>query len=35
MRDLTPFAAGIEGHSHIVLKVPCNENGPKDPQLLE
>ena len=35
MMDLTPFAAGIEGHSHIVLIVPCNENGLKYPQLLE
>jgi hypothetical protein len=25
MMDLTPFAAGIEEHSHIVLNVSCNE----------
>ena len=35
MMDLTPFAAGIEGHSHIVMIVPCNENGLKYPQLPE
>ena len=35
MMDLTPFAAGIEGHSHIVLIVPRNKNGLKYPQLPE
>jgi hypothetical protein len=25
--DFTPFATSIEGHSHIALKVPCNEDG--------
>ena len=25
--DLTPFATSVEGHSHIAMKVPCNENG--------
>ena len=25
--DLIPFATSIEGHSHIAMKVPCNENG--------
>jgi hypothetical protein len=27
LMDLTPFATSIEGHSHIAMKVPCNENG--------
>jgi hypothetical protein len=35
MMDLTPFATDMEGHSHIVLIVPCNENGLKYPQLPE
>jgi hypothetical protein len=25
--DFTPFATSIEGHSHIAMKVPCNEDG--------
>lgn len=25
--ELTPFATSVETHSHIALKVPCNENG--------
>jgi hypothetical protein len=25
--DLTPFATSIEGHSHIAMKIPCNEDG--------
>src|ERR687892_9973 len=25
--DFTPFVTSIEGHSHIALKVPCNEDG--------
>ena len=25
--DLTPFATSIEGHSHIAMKAPCNEDG--------
>jgi hypothetical protein len=27
LMDLTPFATSIEGHSHIDIKVPCNEDG--------
>jgi hypothetical protein len=26
LMDFTPFATSIEGHSHIAMKVPCNEN---------
>ena len=25
--DLTPFATSVEGHSHIAMKIPCNEEG--------
>jgi hypothetical protein len=25
--DFTPFVTSVEGHSHIALKVPCNEDG--------
>ena len=25
--DFTPFVTSIVGHSHIALKVPCNEDG--------
>lgn len=25
--DFTPFVTSIEGHSHIALKIPCNEDG--------
>ena len=27
LMDFTPFVTSIEGHSHIGLKVPCNEEG--------
>ena len=27
LMDFTPFATSVEGHSHIAMKVPCNENG--------
>ena len=27
LMDFTPFITSIEGHSHIALKVPCNEDG--------
>jgi hypothetical protein len=27
LMDFTPFVTGIEGHSHIALKVPCNADG--------
>ncbi len=27
LMDLTPFATSVKTHSHIALKVPCNENG--------
>ena len=27
LMDFTPFVTSLEGHSHIALKVPCNENG--------
>ena len=27
LMDFTPFATSIEGHSHVAMKVPCNENG--------
>jgi hypothetical protein len=27
LMDLTPFATSVEGHSHIALKVPCNDDG--------
>lgn len=26
LMDFTPFATSIEGHSHIAMKVPCNED---------
>ncbi len=25
--DLTPFATSVEGHSHIAMKIPCNNDG--------
>src|SRR5215204_6530146 len=27
LMNLTPFSTSIEGHSHIALKIPCNEDG--------
>ena len=27
MLDHPPFATSVEGHSHIAMKVPCNEDG--------
>jgi hypothetical protein len=27
LMDFTPFVTSVEGHSHIALKVQCNENG--------
>jgi hypothetical protein len=27
LMDFTPFATSVEGHSHIAIKVPCNEDG--------
>jgi hypothetical protein len=27
LMDFSPFVTSIEGHSHIALKVPCNEDG--------
>src|ERR671910_1089664 len=27
LMDFTPFSTSIEGHSHIAMKVPCNEDG--------
>jgi hypothetical protein len=27
LMDLTPFATSVEGHSHIAMKIPCNEDG--------
>jgi hypothetical protein len=27
LMDLTPFATSVEGHSHIAMKVPCNNDG--------
>jgi hypothetical protein len=27
LMDLTPFATSIEGHSHIAMKIPCNQDG--------
>lgn len=27
LMDLTPFATSIQGHSHIAMKIPCNEDG--------
>ncbi len=27
LMNFTPFATSIEGHSHIAMKVPCNEDG--------
>lgn len=31
LMDFTPFATSIEGHSHIAMKVPCNED--RSPQV--
>jgi hypothetical protein len=27
LMDLTPFATSVEGHSHIAMKIPCNQDG--------
>jgi hypothetical protein len=27
LMDLTPFATSVEEHSHIAMKIPCNEDG--------
>ena len=27
LMDLTPFATSVQGHSHIAMKIPCNEDG--------
>ena len=27
LMDFTPFVTSIEGHSHIAMKVPCNQDG--------
>jgi hypothetical protein len=27
LMDLTPFATSVEEHSHIAMKIPCNEEG--------
>lgn len=27
LMDLTPFTTSIEGHSHIAMKIPCNQDG--------
>ena len=27
LMDFTPFATSVEGHSHIAMKVPCNDQG--------
>jgi hypothetical protein len=27
LMDFTPFVTSVEGHSHVALKVPCNEDG--------
>ena len=27
LMDFTPFATSVAGHSHIAMKVPCNEDG--------
>jgi hypothetical protein len=27
LMDFTPFSTSIEGHSHIAMKIPCNEDG--------
>jgi hypothetical protein len=27
LMDFTPFVTSVEGHSHIALKVPCNQDG--------
>ena len=27
LMDLTPFATSVQGHSHIAMKVPCNQDG--------
>ena len=27
LMDLTPFATSVEGHSHIAMKIPCNNDG--------
>ena len=27
LMDLTPFATSVEGHRHIAMKIPCNEDG--------
>ena len=27
LMDVTPFATSVEGHSHIAMKIPCNQDG--------
>ena len=27
LMDLTPFTTSVEGHSHIAMKIPCNDDG--------
>jgi hypothetical protein len=27
LMDFTPFSTSVEGHSHVALKVPCNQDG--------
>lgn len=27
LMDVTPFTTSIEGHSHIAMKIPCNQDG--------
>jgi len=27
LMDVTPFATSVEGHSHIAIKIPCNQDG--------
>ena len=32
--DFTPFVTSVEGHSHIALKVPCNEDASPNVSIL-
>ena len=27
LMDVTPFATSVDGHSHIAMKIPCNQDG--------
>jgi hypothetical protein len=34
LMDFTPFVTSVEGHSHIALKIPCDEDGSPKPTVV-